>query len=502
MKKLFLLVLIVLFSITQNAVADGGFVPSDLSVYYRMAEDQQIVVIDVQNENNVNVDMFISITDNSTESHEIVFFLPFYEKPKGFEVEEKDYDEFSAQKTAYLDRFVRENSGWKDYAKDRIALAATVGWFISGGPSFLGILYWQMGISGASSDLASPEEVMTTEHTRVEVYNVTSERDLEELLSKADVPTNVKNRIRVFGGTYLYFITLKTIPVARADGYGRNLNSLGVHFSFQTEPKDGVYTYPLSTGNTWHNPIPLTRVYVRNPRDVSVKLEYPKIGTKAEGWDYHDVFWMNRYPSLDEKIPPRWDMDTADDPNFRVNRITYLYSNPDEDIWIKIDGKFGFIAFMEKFWVVISRFIFSIILPLLLLTLPLLFWFLYFRIFIVKLVQYPSRLGMYLNALLYFIINSVIQTSLSWMTLLFFFVIMIVLNSLDMGLYTHDGILVYVIILIPAILIPMILGVIALSFIFKLHNKLERLPLTRFLATYFLTVISHAAIALVAYLTL
>lgn len=499
MKRFFLLALVILSFIIQNITADGGFIPRDPSIYYNMVEDQQIAVIDIQDEHNVNVDMFISIIDKSNKSHEIVFFLPFYEKPKSFNVEEKDYNEFEKQKTKPLDRFITDNSKWKDDAKERILLSAAGGWFISGGPSFLGIMFWQMGTFGVSAMGISPEQVITTEHARVEVYNVTSEKDLEELLSKADVSKEVKDKIRDFRGTYLYFITLKTIPAKKTEKYRSALNSLGVHFSFQVEPKDGVYTYPLSTGKTWYNPIPLTRVYIRNSRDVSINLEYPKIGIKVDQWRYYDFEFDNLY--LAREYPQqyqKWGIHTADDPNFIVNRITYLYSNPDQDVKIKITARSSSAAFFEKSWAAISRLLSSIIIPLSLLVLPLLFWFLFFKIFISKLVQYPSKLKMYLNALLYFVISSIIQTSLSWMAILFFFIVMFAISRFEiywMNWYNT----IFFIILIPALLIPVILGTIVVSFIFKLHNKLKKLPLVRFLATYILTMVSYFAIAALAY---
>jgi len=519
MKNAFLLLFAVLCSICQTVYADGGFIPTDPSVYYSIVEDQQIAVIDVKDTKNVAVDMFISLTDESNKSNDITFFLPFYTKPKDFNVEEKDSNAFAKEKTQPLDKFIRESSAWKDDAKSRILLTAVIGWATSGGPVILALPFWQLGVfkTGGSSGIESaglggsfgqgivPEEIITTEHSRTEVYKVSAESDLEYLLSKSGLTEDAKAKIRDYKGTYLYFISLKTIPsTVDQRGYERDegLNSLGMHFSYKTELRDGVYTYPLGTGKTWANPIKLTRVYVRNPRDLTVNIDYPKMGEKADRWDYYSAYDIARMGGA------KWDFEAGDDTDYTVSRISYLSANPDKDVKITISERFAPIALLEKTWAFASRPLYSIILPLMLMILPLLLWSFFFKKTMTKVVEYPSKFRLYLNALLYFIINSIIQTSLSWLSVLALiagYVLLAMLVSM-MRWYDYSAMSqitsVFLLLMIPAFLAQLGLGILAVSFIYKLHNKLEKMPYKRLFATYILTLICFFAAVIVAYFTI
>jgi len=494
----------------------------DPTAYYSLTEDHQIAVIDIQDAQNINIDMFISLTDSTNHSNEIQYMLPFYTKPENFQVEETEYEKFAEKKTSPLDTFIDVNSKWKDDARRNIFMGAAFGGITAGGPAAIGLLTWQLGLFNThqggglrTNSLApekAPEEVITTEHSRTEVYNVSSGNDLEELLSKSELSDDAKQKIRDYKGTYIYFITLKTIPKTKpsvnAEENSRyeynnrgGLNLLGMHFSFRTTAKDGTYTYPLSTGKTWHNPIKLTRVYIKNNRQTSLGIEYPKIGDKAESYDYYRL--TSTYYYNDEK-ETKWDYASAEDAGSLVSRITYLNSNPDQDIKVKIAGSDGLSAFIGTL-TALSRPFLTIVAPLLLLILPFVLWVAFFNRIMKKAVKYPTKWKMGKQTLMYYILNSFIQTSLTWMMLMGLVVAYIAIALISSQLSHYDysymsyGNIIFMLVLPPLFLIEVLIGSVAVSFIYKLHNKLHKMPWARFFALYLITLVAHFAVAAAFY---
>jgi len=165
---------LILLFLSVNVFADGCFIPSDSSVYYDLVEDHQIVVVDVVDEETINGDLFISLRDESNQSHDIVFLLPFYEKPNFFNLEEKNYSVFCQDKTDSLDDFIKVNDVWWAKTREKLYLGIAGGYFISGGPGVFPLLLWQMGVfsmGGVRHGLGKgdiiPEEVLSSEHTLV-----------------------------------------------------------------------------------------------------------------------------------------------------------------------------------------------------------------------------------------------------------------------------------------------------------------------------------------------
>jgi hypothetical protein len=496
MKKAFLLFLFLLCAASTISYADGGFIPRDSSVYYSLYEDQQIAVVDILDKENIKLDMFISLTDKSSTSNEVVFFLPVYEKPDDFMVEEMSYNEFAANVTKAYDDFIDQNSKWRSDAKSRILLSAGLGWMVSGGPALFGIFMWQLGVfnfgQGTGLD-RTPENVYVTEHSRTEAYNVSSEEDLEALLSNAPLSDEAKQKIRDYKGTYLYFITLKTVPNKAVDPINpyreEALNSLGIHFSFTTRANDNVYTYPLGTGKTWHNAIKLTRVYVRNPRSYSVGVTYPILGEKTDSWDYYSlVYYSNE---------TKYEIKTADDANHIVNRITYYNSNPGEDVNVLISES-GPLSTLEGLWITVSRSLYGIVFPVIIFFLPLFFWLVFFPKFIAKAVNYPTKRKMHLSSFFYFIVNAFVQTSMFWVTINIvvgaYLVMMFVFAS---SWYNYSSLFALIFLGLGLILflIQFAFGAYIVSYIYKLRNKLDKPNWKGFLATYLLSMLCFIIIA-------
>lgn len=75
----------------------------DPNLFAKLKEGQQVAVIRFHDTNTASVDLFISILDQTGESHEIVFFVPLGVKADGFSVREEDSLAFNEQLTRRLD---------------------------------------------------------------------------------------------------------------------------------------------------------------------------------------------------------------------------------------------------------------------------------------------------------------------------------------------------------------------------------------------------------------
>src|SRR5512142_3416379 len=81
-----LLAVLVLWPVTAGA--DGG--PAvDPALYGKLQEGQQVGVVTIKDLNTVSVDLFVSILDQTGESHEIVYFVPLGSNANGLTVYEE-----------------------------------------------------------------------------------------------------------------------------------------------------------------------------------------------------------------------------------------------------------------------------------------------------------------------------------------------------------------------------------------------------------------------------
>jgi len=493
------LFLFVLFASCITSYADGGFIPKEPSAYFSLREDQQIAVIDVLDRENIEVNMFLSLTDRSNTSNEVIFFLPVYEKPRGFMVEEMGYDSFNRNYTKEYDDFIEKNTQWREDAKSRILLSSGLGWMTAGGPAFLSLLSWQLGVFKVGQGMSStdslggsrslkPDNVYVTAHSITEAYGVSSEEDLEALLSMSNISEEAKQRVRDYGASYLYLITLKTVPNPEVDSTGYKdvrMNSLGMHFSFVTNAKQDVYAYPLGTGKKWYNTIKLTRVYVRNTRAYSVDIAYPILGQKASWHDYYDL----------DLYETRYDVSAAEDEGHMITRITYLNSNPGDDVVVSIRDA-GIVGYLEGVWVSIWRPFYGIVVPIALFLMPLFFWLIFYKRFLGKAALYPSKMRMYLSGVFYFAINSFVQTSLSWVAIFGGIGIYFAVMSLTMDhWHGSSDILVYVILglILLLFLLELALGAYIVACVHKVRYHLNKALWTRFLLVYILSLICFFA---------
>jgi hypothetical protein len=313
--------------------ADGFPITDDPADWYYLVEDQQIAVVTLKSPQEADVDMFISITDAGDKPHTVTFVLPFPMEPQGFNAEEVRQREFDAQVTDPLDRFIDEVQRFDDEVRGRLVIDALAGDLLVGQPLYPLVSVLALGAFGSMTLDAgiAPQRVVTTEHSRTEIYQVVTQADLEALIARAGLPRETTDKMWRYVGRYLAVITIQTVP-APADRQG--LNALGLHFSFTTafeQVGDAFqYAYPLSTGDIWSRPIPLTRVYVVAPGGVDVDVDYPAVG-RAVGEE--DTSQALLYGGIrDRPGDPMHSIADADDGQRRVWRITYLAANPSKDV--------------------------------------------------------------------------------------------------------------------------------------------------------------------------
>ena len=87
--------------------ADGGPVLSDPELWAELKEGQQTAVITLKDNNAADVDLFVSMLDNSGQSHEVVFFVPLGITASDFGVVERTSFDFDQELTEHLDEALR-----------------------------------------------------------------------------------------------------------------------------------------------------------------------------------------------------------------------------------------------------------------------------------------------------------------------------------------------------------------------------------------------------------
>src|SRR4030042_1132633 len=76
-------------STTLPVLADGGPMVDPL-LFARLKEGQQVAVIRLRDAATASVDLFVSILDQTGESHEVTYFVPLGINPSELNVYEED----------------------------------------------------------------------------------------------------------------------------------------------------------------------------------------------------------------------------------------------------------------------------------------------------------------------------------------------------------------------------------------------------------------------------
>lgn len=323
------------------AKADGGpMVDPDL--FTELKEGQQVGVITVHDTSTANVDLFISILDQSGESHEIVFFVPLGLKAEGFSVQEKDSLDFSNQLTNKLDMTL-----FQSYRQDQQlvqylfagALLTNGIWLI---PLWLPLLF-----SGCSEP-PPPISTFRTDSSEVNIFGLEESTDLEALISTTGLDPAVTETLSRLRGQQIAVVNLRTQPQGTATGVTADdapAGEPGLYLSWQTTlamtESGATYAYPLGTGAAWAHPIEMTRVYVIVPEELDFTVRYPKLGANRSGFARKQSTYEPRIAGWGEE--PAYAVDRAIDVSlsrFRgrldIWRFTYANSNSAEDIVITV----------------------------------------------------------------------------------------------------------------------------------------------------------------------
>jgi len=241
----------------------------DPNLFAKLKEGQQVAVIQFHDTNTASVDLFISILDQTGESHEIVFFVPLGVKADGFAVREQDSLAFNEQYTRRLDmplfQAYRRDQEFMQYLFAGALLTNGV-WLT---PLWLPLLF--TGCAG----VPPPISTFKTDSSEVSIFGLEESTDLEALISTTGLDPSVTETLSRLRGQQIAVVNLRTQPQQTATGStteGAPTGEPGLHLSWQTtlatSESGATYAYPLGTGAAWAHPIEMTRVYLLVPEDL------------------------------------------------------------------------------------------------------------------------------------------------------------------------------------------------------------------------------------------
>jgi hypothetical protein len=344
---------ILILILATPVAADGGpLVPYDL--WAQIKEGQQIAVVTLQDDGTAKMDLFISILDETQNSHEIVFFLPLGTRTSNFIAVEQSISDFDYKYTNGLDRMLRDGAT----TRQRAVQALFSGTLLSNG----GILvpFWTpLLLTGCAAAEPKPEATYQTESSQINIYNINEETDIQALIRITGLHESVKETLLQLAGQRIAVIKLNTNPqrTSAESEYHFPKSEPGLHLSWYSAFADmgngPTYTYPLGTGGAWSKPIDLTRVYIVAPPNTGFKVKYPPLGSEQSGFDIIKGSRIAEYYQV-----PAYAVDEARGKFGRVWRITYTQSNPRSDIvittgpesgWSKIQNLFAESALLISF---------------------------------------------------------------------------------------------------------------------------------------------------------
>jgi hypothetical protein len=332
-------------------IADGGPMVDPL-LFAKLKEGQQVAVIKLQDTSTATVDLFVSILDQTGESHAITYFVPLGTKPNGFQVNEEDSLAFAKLQTANLDSII-----FQDYRQDREYIQYLFAGALLTNGVWLTPLWLPMLLSSCAEAPIAPISSFTTESSQVDVFNIDETTDLDSLINTTGLDASVKETLSRLQGQQIAVIKLNTSPrlTSSEPSGSSSTGEPGLHLSWgtslTTNKNSMTYAYPLGTGAAWANPIEMTRVYIVAPADINFKVQYPKLGINRSGFiknegryepritEYTDV---SAY-AVDEAFGlsgGQYLTLSGDYSNsVRIWRATYTNSNSAEDISITVNPK-------------------------------------------------------------------------------------------------------------------------------------------------------------------
>lgn len=344
--RLALVVTIVLSLFSGPRVrADGWIVPPDPQLWARLREGQQTAVVNLTDSVHAQVDLFVSMLDETGESHEVVFYVPLGAEASDFQVVEESSLTFDEKVTEVLDQRLRAEVERSARVQTSVRLSWLFGaLFINGGwswPLWLVIVLSGCGAAGLPVPLATFE----TPSSQIAIYQVSQSTNLGALIQVSGLDPSVRDTLARVRGQQIAVVTLQTQPMsAGSDSPRYPTGQPGLHLSWKSRlveqaaagsanSRQATYSYPLGTGSAWAQPIELTRVYVTAPPGADFAVEYPRLGEEASG--YTGGGWSSRsQPRIQLATGPAFAVDEALGDYGRVWRVTYRQSNAAEDVTI------------------------------------------------------------------------------------------------------------------------------------------------------------------------
>jgi hypothetical protein len=371
------------------AIADGGPVLSDPELWAQLEEGQQTALVTLKNDNTVDVDLFVSLLDNSGESHEVVFFVPLGTDPMDFSVMEKTSLDFDEELIEELDETLRKEAE----SKTNVLLSLLSATLLTNGGWMLALCF-PLLLSGCTG--ITPEQTYETDSSRVDIYGLDEDTDLEALINTTGLDPSVQETLSRLTGQRIAIVTLQTqppLPGDGDDGWYEPTGQPGIHLAWTTalvpQSASVAYSYPLGTGSSWAHPIGLTRIYVVAPPGIDFTAQYPRLGTDYSGYSGLAGGWFHLFAQFRPRImnhydTPAYAVDEARGDFGHIWRATYTQSNSAEDVVISLGPSGGFLTTVRRSlrgWGIVPTILLGLLIALLL-------WVVAWRYFM------PRMLGM------------------------------------------------------------------------------------------------------------
>lgn len=379
MRKNYSILILTFFVISTFSLflvkADGGIIAKPI-VLKSIFETHQIATIRLDSERKIaEVSLFISLTDLSSEPNDIKFFIPFKDKPLSFNLADTTLEEFSRiEGINVIEQEIARQKRLKNEIRERYLSSLILPTILI---SPLSSTYFF--ISPLSAGL-KPSEVLQFGTSHVEIYQVTSEGDLNSLIRDVGLPENIANKYREYGDMYIYLISMKTLPlIAKTTNLQKSCPKVyeevidyirrhkeikiyigeaipleaymfielcpqakddiinifkevftlekgkikGIKLTWKlnlVQKPEGYYAwYPLGTGKLWDNPIGLTEIYIFSGKFKNVKLSYPSVKLPIDE-DVYIVRLENANPSNDLEIYASSELSLIDKISFSLSR--------------------------------------------------------------------------------------------------------------------------------------------------------------------------------------
>ena len=228
------------------AKADGGPVVDPL-LFTKLKEGQQVAVVTLIDQNSATIDLFVSILDQTGQSHEVAYFVPLGVQASGLSVREENSLAFNNSLVKALDAAI-----YNDFNLNQgFVRALFAGALLTNGVWLTPL--WLPFLLTSCGEATPPVATFSTASSEVSVFSIDDSTDLQALIGTTGLDPSVKETLSRLKGQQIAVVNLRTTPSAAAPGSSTaRQGEPGLHLSWRTAlsaTKDGAtYVYPLGTG--------------------------------------------------------------------------------------------------------------------------------------------------------------------------------------------------------------------------------------------------------------